>query len=509
MKQRRSGILLHITCLPSPYGIGDLGPWAYRFADFLAETKQGYWQILPLNPTCTACGNSPYDSYSAFAGNPLLISPDLLLEDGLLVQEDVSQLPPFSKGRVDYKTVTRHKVHLLERAYQKYESRLSSDSEFERFCHENSEWLEDYALFIALKVHLSGANWSDWPHEVRNRSEGTLNEWEKKLEKQIVREKFVQYLFSKQWTALKRYCNSKNILVIGDLPIYVNRESADVWANPRFFKLDEEKRPIVVGGVPPDYFSATGQLWSNPVYNWDVLKAARYGWWLSRMRHNLSFFDVVRLDHFRGFVACWEVPSGEATAVNGRWVQGPGAEFFAVLLEQFPRLTIFAEDLGTITPDVRAVMDQFGFPGMKILLFAFGDDPGDHPYAPHNYSRNSVVYTGTHDNNTVVGWFRDEATRAEKGRLCAYLGRDLTEELAHWELVRLALMSVANTAIIPMQDLLGLGAEARMNRPGTTKGNWEWRLVAEQITPSLITRVAEMTKLYGRAATLQIAGTGE
>lgn len=500
MKLRGSGVLLSITSLPPPYGIGDLGPWAHRFADFLAETRQAYWQILPLNPTCAAYGNSPYNSYSAFAGNPLLISPDLLVQDGLLAQDDLDELPPFSNERVDYKAVTRYKTQLLERAYQRYERRLSSDNEFERFCRENADWIEDYSLFIALKAQFNGDDWCDWPRGVKDRSEGTLSEWKKKLKKGIVREKFVQYLFFKQWTALKQYCNSKDILVIGDLPIYVNYESADVWANPQIFKLDEEKRPTVVAGVPPDYFSATGQLWGNPLYNWDALKAARYGWWLSRMKHNLSCFDMVRMDHFRGFVASWEVPAGEATAVKGRWVKGPAEDLFTVLVEQIPALPILAEDLGVITADVRAVMDRFGFPGMKILLFAFGADPATHPYAPHNYSRNSVVYTGTHDNNTVVGWFKDEAGPEEKDRLSSYLGRELTQEQVHWELIRLALMSVADTAVIPMQDLLGLGAEARMNRPGTTEGNWEWRLVPEQITPSLTACLAEMTKLYGRVS---------
>jgi 4-alpha-glucanotransferase len=499
MKHRGSGILLPITSLPSPYGIGDLGSAAYRFVDFLTEAKQAYWQILPLNPTCTAFGNSPYDSYSAFAGNPLLISPDLLVEQALLAEEDLKELPPLSEESVDYEAVTLHKRRLLERAYRKYGSRLSSDDEFQSFCRDRAEWLEDYALFEALKAHLHGAVWHDWPKELRDRSDGALRAWKERLRPRIVMEQFFQYLFFKQWRALKHYCNRKHITVIGDLPMYVNYESADVWAHPQIFKLDEELRPAFVAGVPPDYFSATGQLWGNPVYDWEALKTTRYRWWVGRMRHNLRCFDIVRMDHFRGFVACWEVPAGETAAVNGRWVPGPADEFFAILEEEFPNLPIVAEDLGVITPDVRAVMARFGFPGMKILLFAFDCDSESHPYAPHNYSRDSVVYTGTHDNNTVVGWFQDEAGPEEIHELTAYIGRELTREEVHWELIRLALKSVADTAIIPMQDLLGLGTEARMNRPATTEGNWRWRLLSKQVTPSLVARLAEMTELSGRS----------
>lgn len=505
---RRSGILLPIASLPSPYGIGDLGPWAYRFTDFLAETGQGLWQILPLNPTCTAFGNSPYSSYSAFAGNPLLISPDLLVRDGLLAQDDLDGLSPFPQERVDYKAVTEYKARLLQRAHQRYQNQLSTDSGFERFCRENSEWLEDYALFLAFKDHFNGAIWSNWPREVRDRREGAIRAWKVKLREPMVREQFIQYLFFKQWTELERYCHRKNILIIGDIPFYVSYESVDVWTNPEIFKLDPEKRPTVVAGVPPDYFSATGQLWGNPVYRWDVLKATQYAWWVRRIKHNLKRFDWVRLDHFRGFVSYWEVPAGEATAMRGRWVKAPAEDFFRTLLEQFPDLPILAEDLGMITPDVREVMDRFGFPGMKLLLFAFGTDLATHPYAPHNYTRNCVVYTGTHDNNTVVGWFRGEASPEDKQRLFANMGREVTEEQIHWELIRLALMSVADTVIIPLQDILGLGEEARINRPATGEGNWQWRLLPEQITSSLIARLEEMTEIYGRACmpVAEIAG---
>jgi 4-alpha-glucanotransferase len=500
MKQRGSGILLHITSLPSSYGIGDLGPWAYRFADFLAETRQGFWQILPLNPTSCSYGSSPYHSYSAFAGNPLLISPDLLVRDGVLTQEDLGEVPSFSNKRVDYETVTRCKVRLLQKAFQRYQGRTSTDHEFERFIDDNAEWLEDYSLFVALRVYFREVAWGDWPSEVRDRREEAIQEWKMKLREQIVMEQFFQYLFFKQWSALKQYCDSKNILINGDLPIYVSTDSADVWANPDIFKLDDEKRPTDVAGVPPDYFSSTGQRWGNPVYRWDVLKATRYAWWVRRIQHNLKHFGCLRLDHFRGFVSYWELPASEATAVNGRWVEAAAEDFFATLLEKFPERPFIAEDLGLITPDVEEVMLRFGFPGMKVLLFAFGDDLATHPYVPHNYNRNYVAYTGTHDTNTVQGWFRSEAGPEGRKRLFRYIGREVAQKEVHWEMIRLAFMSVADTAIIPMQDLLGLGERARMNLPAKSEGNWQWRFLPEQITPSLITRLAEMTELYGRAS---------
>ena len=500
MRQRGSGILLHISSLPSPYGIGDLGPWAYRFADFLAESRQTYWQILPLNPTSAALGNSPYDSCSAFAGNPLLISPELLVQDELLFRDELEELPSLPKERVEYRAVMPYKARLIDKAFQHYQARNSADREFEKFCHENAEWLDDYCLFVALRAHFRGAPWRDWPKELRDRDERAIGQWKTQCREQMKKEQFVQYLFFKQWAALKRYCRSKNILLIGDLPIYVNYDSADVWANPQIFKLDDEKRPSVVAGVPPDYFCTTGQLWGNPVYRWDALKAARYGWWLKRLRHNVSCVDRVRLDHFRGFVACWEVPAGESTAMNGQWVKAASDDFFATLVEEFPGLPFFAEDLGLITADVREVRERLGLAGMKVLLFAFGKDLPTHPYALHNHERNSIVYTGTHDANTALGWFLSEASFEERERLSAYIGRQVSAEDVHWELTRLALMSVAHTAIIPMQDIIGLGAEARMNRPATTEGNWEWRLVPEQLNSSLIAKLAAITELYGRAS---------
>jgi len=496
--KRASGVLLHITSLPSPFGVGDFGPGAYRFADFLAAARQTYWQILPLTATSLVYGNSPYDSYSAFAGNPLLVSPEAIVDDGLLRPQDFEERPAVPGERVEYKTALPYKMRLLEKAFERYQARGSNDIIFEKFCHEQADWLEDYSLFVALKANFEGAPWSDWPASLRDRDKTALAQWKKRCREEMKKEQFFQYLFFKQWTALKHYGNQKNLRFIGDVPIYVSGDSVDVWANPQLFKLDREKRPSVVAGVPPDYFSKTGQLWGNPVYRWEVLKETRYAWWLKRLRHNLACFDGIRLDHFRGFVAYWEVPAGEKTAQNGQWVKAASDDFFATLVLQFPEIPIFAEDLGLITPDVRAVMKRFGFAGMKLLLFAFGSDPANNPYAFHNHEKNSVVYTGTHDNNTVKGWFQNEASAEERERLAHYVGHKVSADAVHWEMARLALMSVAETAIVPMQDLLGLGEEARMNRPATNEGNWAWRLAPGQITPALAEKLAETTSLYGR-----------
>lgn len=498
MNRRRSGILLHITSLPSSHGIGDFGDTAYKFVDFLAETRQCLWQILPLNPTCTAYGNSPYSSYSAFAGNHIMISPDLLVRDGLLLKSDIEDYVTFSHNRVDYKTVTAYKADMLRRAYKHIHRKLEKDSEFERFCYENAYWLEDYALFITLKEHFHGVAWSDWPEDLRYRKEEALRDRKEKLKDRIHMEKFFQFLFFKQWFSLKKYSNSKNIQIIGDIPIYVTYDSSDVWANPEIFKLDDAKKPMLVAGVPPDYFSATGQLWGNPVYKWDVLKETGYSWWLRRIEYNLKLFDIIRLDHFRGFVSYWEVPIGEKTAVHGRWIDAPVKDFFNTLYKHFPSLPLIAEDLGTITPDVREIMNMFGIPGMKILLFAFGDDLPINPYIPHNHIQPCIVYTGTHDNNTIRGWFKREAGPEERKRVYKYLGREVSEDDIHREITRLAMMSVANMVVIPMQDMLGLGEESRMNLPATSENNWAWRLLPEQITPALRNELTEATVLYGR-----------
>jgi 4-alpha-glucanotransferase len=498
MNRRGSGILLHITSLPSPHGIGDIGPWAYKFADFLFETKQSFWQILPLNPTNVVYGNSPYLSISAFARNPLLISPELLVKEGFLAAADLKPLINHHHDSVDYERVVASKKELLSLAYKRFKENKHSH-DYDVFCMDNTYWLEDFALFTSLKDHFNGQEWSAWPREIRDRQPEALQEAKKELYESIEKEKFLQFIFARQWLSLKRYCNNNDIHIIGDLPIYVNYDSVDVWSNVEIFKLDGRKRPYVIAGVPPDYFSATGQLWGNPLYNWEALKSTGYGWWILRMEHNLKFFDFVRVDHFRGFVAYWEVPAFEKTAMNGRWIEAPAADFFKRLTRKFPVLPIIAEDLGIITPDVREIMQQFELSGMKLLLFAFGEDLPSNPYIPHNLARNCVIYTGTHDNNTTKGWFEKEATQEDKKRLFAYLGREVPAEDLHWELIRIAMMSVANTAIFPMQDVLGLGEEARMNRPATTVGNWQWQLLSDQLTSSMAKRLLAMTEIYGRA----------
>lgn len=495
MRLRRSGILIHLTSLPSRYGIGDFGPEAYRFVDFLARAEQGFWQILPLNPTDTAYGNSPYHSLSAFAYNPLLISPELLHREGLLDRADIESLPDFPEEKVDFPSVAAFKNGLYQRAF----GRFRPGFEFEEFCHSNSSWLDDYALFVAMKGKNRGRAWSEWEPPIKDRHSDALHLLREQLRTRIEKEKFLQYACDKQWRSLKEYCNQKLIHVIGDIPIYVDYDSVDVWAAPEMFKLDKEKKPYAVAGVPPDYFSATGQLWGNPLYDWDELKRHNFDWWIQRIERNLNVFDMVRIDHFRGLVGYWEVPATESTAIQGQWREAPAWDLFHRLNKRFPFLPVIAEDLGTITPDVREVMRHFKFPGMKVLLFAFGEDNPMHPYLPHTYEENYVVYTGTHDNNTVRGWIQNEAGPEEKKRLARYLGKEFTEKDIHWDFIRLAMMSVAFASIIPMQDVLGLGEEARMNRPARNEGNWEWRLGPGQPSTILADRLAEITKSSGRA----------
>jgi len=506
--KRGCGILLHITSLPSPFGIGDLGSGAYRFADFLSETKQSFWQVLPLNPTSTLRENSPYSSPSAFAGNPLLISPELVMKEGLLSRSGLKDVPSFPNGRVQYRAVTKYKQTLFHTAYQNFKEQRKRDWEFDSFCHENAHWLEDYALFTVLKSHFGGRVWSRWPKEIRDRKAKRIHLLKEKFRDRMEMKKFLQHLFFKQWLSLKSYCNSKGIQIIGDVPIYVNYDSVDVWAHPEIFKLDANKGPLTVAGIPPDYFSSTGQLWGNPIYRWDVLKRKNYSWWVKRIAHNLKIFDMVRLDHFKGFVDYWEIPAGDRTAVNGTWVKGPGEDFFYAHQKHFPHLPFIAEDLGLITAEVHLLRDQFEFPGMRVLQFAFGNDPLAEEYKPAHYIRNCVAYLGTHDNDTLIGWLhgsRDHSTRKpdeinrERKNALKYLGyQGRRRKDIHWEFIRLLMMSVANLVILPMQDLLGLGEEARMNRPATAKGNWEWRLLRGQLTPSLRKRLAEMTNIYGR-----------
>jgi 4-alpha-glucanotransferase len=497
MDTRGSGLLLHITSLPSDFGIGDLGPGAYRFADFLAEAKQRYWQILPLNPTDLEHGCSPYHSISAFASNSLLISPEILVEEGWLFEDDLDSAPVFFAGRVDYPNVLSFKSALLNKAYERFK-RSPANPGYEEFCFLSSYWLDDFALFAALKTHMEGKPWSEWPEELRDRDSGAVERISNKFYDEIERERFFQYLFFRQWTSLKGYCHQKGIKFIGDMPIYVVYDSADVWLHPMLFNLDNEKQPITVAGVPPDYFSETGQLWGNPVYRWEVHRETGFDWWIQRLKHNLRLFDFVRVDHFRGFMGYWEVPAKEENAMNGNWVAAPGEELLSTINRILPDAAIIAEDLGVITPDVTEIMDRFGFPGMKLLIFAFGNDLPTNPYAPHNVIRNCIVYTGTHDNNTIRGWFENEAPAEVKERFFRYIGTEVPAEEISMAFVRLAMMTVADTVIIPIQDLLRLGEEARMNRPATRNGNWEWRLDSQLLSPEVNRKLREMTELYGR-----------
>lgn len=498
MKQRASGILMHLTSLPSLFGIGDMGPCAYRFIDFLSKAKQRYWQILPLNPTEPAHDNSPYYSISAFAGNPLLISPDLLVKKGLLPKAVLTSPPNFPRNRVLFRAVIAYKKRLFSHAYKCFKTRPNNDG-YDCFCRQNRDWLDDFVLFKVFKFYFKGGPWRTWTAKIRDREPKALKWAEKNLHESIEKEKFLQYLFAEQWRMLKAYCNRRDIYIIGDIPIYMPYESSDIWGHPELFKLDHNKQPYAVAGVPPDYFSAKGQLWGHPLYRWEVLKKTGYDWWVKRIKHNLALFDFVRIDHFRGFVAYWEVAAAEKTAIKGKWVKAPALDFFEQLGRKFSCLPIIAEDLGTITADVREVIRQFDFPGMKLLLFGFGDDFPSGAFLPHNLVKNCLVYTGTHDNNTVRGWFETEAKPEEKKRLFKYLGRRVTADELPWEMIRLMMMSVANTVIIPIQDIFGLGAEARMNRPASKTGNWQWRLAPELLTSTSAEKLLEITEIYQRA----------
>ncbi|MBU7586389.1 MAG: 4-alpha-glucanotransferase [Nostoc sp. TH1S01] len=494
---RSSGILLHPTSFPSRFGIGDLGLEAYKFIDFLRESYQQYWQVLPLGPT--GYGNSPYASYSAMAGNPLLISPEKLQEQGLLSEEDFANLPEFNTFQVDYDKIFPIKVELLKTACKKFQSQATplQQTEFAGFCDSKAYWLDDYALFMALKDAHEGASWHTWQPELVKREPAALEQAKQQLSAEIFYYKFVQFEFFREWSELKAYANMSGIHIIGDIPIYVAQDSADVWSHPEIFCLDEETRePKLMAGVPPDYFSATGQLWGNPVYDWEELQKQNFKWWVGRFEAMLDYLDVIRIDHFRGFEAYWAVPQGEETAINGEWVKAPGDELFDAIKEALGKLPVLAEDLGVITPEVEALRDKYEFPGMKVLQFAFGSDPGN-PFLPFNYSRNFVVYTGTHDNDTTVGWF-DKANDYEKRNFLLYLGC-ISPEGVHWDMIRLALSSVANQAIIPLQDVLGLGTDARMNFPSVAEGNWGWRYHTEALTKELSDRLKTLTQLYGRA----------
>ncbi|MEG4343233.1 4-alpha-glucanotransferase [Microcoleus sp. A003_D6] len=494
---RSSGILLHPTSFPSRFGIGDMGIEAYRFIDFLVESDQQYWQVLPLGPT--GYGNSPYSCYSAMAGNPLLINPELLRDDQLLSDEDFANLPEFPLDYVDFDRAIALKVPLLKKACENFQAKASpiQQKEFSAFCQSKENWLEDYALFMALKDRFGGVSWNNWEPEIARREPESLEKWRQQLNAEISYYKYLQFEFFRQWTELKRYANLRDIKIIGDIPIYVAHDSADVWSHPEIFCLDEATgEAALMAGVPPDYFSSTGQLWGNPVYNWEKLQANNFEWWVERFEAIFAYVDVTRIDHFRGFEAYWAVKRGQETAIEGEWIKAPGTALLDLINEKFGNLPIIAEDLGVITPEVEALRDRYEFPGMKILQFAFGAGPGD-PFLPFNYDRNCVVYTGTHDNDTTVGWF-NQLQNYERDEVLRYLGC-IDPQGIHWSLIRMGWISVANLAIVPFQDLLGLGTDARMNFPGKAEGNWGWRYRPEALNWEVRDRFKTMTYISGRA----------
>lgn len=495
--RRSSGILCHITSLPSRYGTGDLGPAAYEFADFLERAGQTCWQVLPINPTDTAHGSSPYSSSSVFAFNTLLISPELLARDGFVDHNDIVEPPDFPTGRCNFQWVYEYKSYLFDRAFDNFNSGHDR-ALYDAFCKENSFWLDDYALYRALKTQFDLQPWDQWPDEFRFRHEDALESARGEQHYLIEKEKFCQFLFHNQWKSLKKYCNEKNIQIIGDLPIYVNYDSADTWSNHRIFKLDDSRKPVYVSGVPPDYFSETGQLWGNPVYNWDEMRSDGFRWWVARMGRTLECFDSVRIDHFMGLFEFWEVPAGDETAVNGHWADAPFDDLMDALLKRYGAMPVIAEDLGFVPPRVREAMARYDITGMKVLLFAFHEDHPHHPYLPHSYPRNCVVYTGTHDNNTVRGWLEQETGDDVRRRIRDYFGRDIPDDRMHLEFIRLAMMSVADIALLPVQDILGLGAGARLNTPSVAGGNWEWRLEPGALHDDLARHLRHLATIYGR-----------
>ncbi|MFN0275680.1 MAG: 4-alpha-glucanotransferase [Chitinophagales bacterium] len=489
--QRTAGILLHPTSLPGQYGIGTLGKEAFAFVDFLAKAKQTYWQILPLGPT--GYGDSPYQCFSSKAGNPYLIDIDILIDESLITEKDAEKLVQSQSERVDYGHVITEKLALLKIAEKNFRN-VSDQIDYKNFCSLNKTWLDDYALFMALKEHFDKRPWYEWEDAYRLKDNASIEKLKPELEDNLAFQKFIQYTFFKQWKHLKLYANNKGLKIIGDIPIYVAMDSSDTWVNPSIFQFDENKNPTCVGGCPPDYFSATGQLWGNPIFNYIEMEKDNFNWWIDRIKYNLELYDIIRVDHFRGFAGYWSIPYGEQTAVNGKWVDGPGYNLFNAIKNALGEIPIIAEDLGMITPDVISLRDDFNLPGMKILQFAF-DSSEANDYIPHNYIKNCVVYTGTHDNETVNGWY-ENASDPDAEYLLDYLnsnGKDIA-----WDLIRCAWASVANTAIVPMQDVLNLGPDARMNLPGTTENNWQWRMQPGECTDFLAEKLSALTLLYDR-----------
>jgi 4-alpha-glucanotransferase len=492
---RSSGILLHPTSLPGPFGIGDLGPEAYRWVELLAAARQSWWQILPLCPV--GYGDSPYQSFSAFAGNTLLLSPEWLVRDGLLGSAALEAVS-FPADHVDFDRVRPFKAAVLREAWDRFRDGhgpAGMRDDFERYCHRNGGWLDDFALFMAVRNALGGAHLTEWPADVLRREPTALAKLGRELLPEVMTHRFGQFLFDRQWSELKRFAHERGVRLIGDAPIFVSGDSADVWANPDLFLLGADRKPKVVAGVPPDYFSPTGQHWGNPLYDWDRMAATGYAWWVARVRRLLEQTDLARLDHFRGFAAAWHIPAGEKDATRGEWVPGPGQKLFDRLTTELGKLPIIAEDLGLITDDVHELRDRVGLPGMRVIQFAPGGP--DSPHWPHNYDRLTVAYTGTHDNDTTNGWYA-RISDQDRWALGEYLGRPADSPA--WELIRYAWGSVAVLAVAPLQDVLELGSEARMNVPGVANGNWRWRFRWEQFPSGAVERLERLTALYNRVS---------
>ena len=494
--KRTSGILLHPTSLPSPYGIGDLGKAAYDFIDFLEKSGQHLWQILPLTPT--GMGNSPYSSFSAFAGQSLLVSPEHLKDLGLLEEWELDTYPVNNEDLVDYEKIAPWKAQILKLAFTRFEEKADEElkGEYKKFKKEQADWLCDYAIYMACKDMHEGKEWYNWEEKYRKSTQKIKAEIKKELKEEVDYYSFVQFVFYKEWQELKDYANEKEIKIIGDMPLFVSLDSADVWANPKLFQLDTKGYPTAVAGVPPDYFSETGQLWGNPLYNWKNHEKNEFKWWIARVRHQLNITDYLRIDHFRGLEAYWSVPAGEKTALNGKWVKAPGKQLFEAIEEELGKgLPIIAEDLGIITSEVEELRDHFGFPGMKILQFAF-EEEGESAFLPHQFATtNCVCYSGTHDNNTTKGWYAAADERA-KDKVRRYMNTDGSS--VHWDFLRTCFGTIATYAIVPMQDVLGLGEEGRMNVPGVAKNNWGWRYRKDALSDGLAEGLKSATELYGR-----------
>jgi 4-alpha-glucanotransferase len=495
-QERLSGVLLHVTSLPSYGGVGDFGPAAYAFVDFLAAAKQRMWQVLPLSPT--GYGSSPYSALSAFAGNPLLISLELLVHEGWIEGDRIAGLPGHD-GPVDFDAAYRLKLPLIEEAAANFLDRASDDrrARFHKFCRDNISWLPDYATFTVLRRIYAYASWNEWPEEHARRNDGAMTNVLNRYGRELAIEQVVQFLFNEQWCALRGYCAERKVRIMGDVAIFVNHDSADVWTHPEIFELDHDLKPVRVSGVPPDYFSETGQRWGNPLYKWGLLKERGFDWWVARIRRALTLYDVVRLDHFRGFEAFWSIPADEETAMNGQWVKAPGHELFQRLKEVFGTLPFVAEDLGLITPEVDELREHFEMPGMRILQFGFSDR-GAHLYLPHRYVPNTVAYTGTHDNNTTLGWWRQDVSELERDNAQTYLQRIEHDGDIVWAMIRAAARSVANLCVFPMQDVLHLDSEARMNTPSAGAGNWTWRYSSDALHPDFATQLAALMEMTDR-----------